>query len=619
MSSEPRSSEAHATGWRARFEVPIRVSSTRSPGGGGLELVLAVGKAGREVSFWDPETGAITPVGGLPALVDCPAPGPDGRSVLMLSDETGAEIGHLWSFPADGGPGTDLTPGLPEYVLRGSDVAQDGSAIVIAASAEDGFGLWLLPSGGQPRRLYQTRNEAWNSRVSADGAYASIDTTDHNPGTRRFAVTVADRDGAVLAMLSDGPEAPVRAVRFSPVPGDPRLLVSTERSGFARPAVWHPLTGARIDVDAPELTGDLVTLDWSDDAGLLLLAHVDEGIHRLYEYDLATAGLSRVDHPDGAYFSPDVASPLPCYWASHYGPGNEIRLVRQRFDRPLEVLSLDATRREPKTRLEPGPIVPGTRLKSERVVSKDGTKLQLWAARPPSATGPVPTILYIHGGPNLVTVDGYDPSAQAWLDEGFGFASLNYRGSVTFGRKFREGFWGAVGDRELEDVEAARNWLVDQGIAAEVFIAGASYGGFMTLLSLGRLPGLFAGGLASVAMADWRLAYDDMAPALQAAWRGFIGGTPESAPERFAYSSPLTYVEQVRAPVLLSQGRADSRTPARQAGEYVRRLTAAGGDAVLDWFEGGHETTSTVAMLEAHERELGLVRRALRGQRWSQR
>lgn len=609
-------SSEHTTGWRARFEVPIRVSSTRCPGTTGVELLLEVGKAGREVSFWDPATGVITPVGGLPPLVDCPTPDFDGRSVLMLSDDTGAEIGHLWSYPADGSPGRDLTPDLPSYTLRGIDVAQDGSAIVIAAATVEGFGLWLL-SAGEPRCLYQTAYEAWNSRVSADGTYASIDTTDHNPGVRRFAVTVAHRNGQVLGMLSDGPEAPVRAVRFSPVPGDQRILVSTERSGFSRPAIWDPLSGQRIDVDAPGLAGDVVTLDWSDDANLLLLAHVDEGIHRLYEYDLRAGTLSRMDHPDGAYFSPDVASALPYYWSSHYGPGGEIRLLRQRFDQPLEVLSLDAVHHGQRRILAPEHDLPGTPLRSERIVSRDGTKLQLWAAPPPSATGPVPTVLYVHGGPNLVTVDRYDPTAQAWLDEGFGFASLNYRGSVTFGREFREGFWGAVGDRELEDVTAARNWLVEQGIASEVFIAGASYGGFLTLLSMGRLPELFAGGLASIAMADWRLAYDDMGPALQTAWRGFLGGTPDSAPERFAYSSPLTYVEQVRAPVLLNQGRADSRTPARQAEAYVQALRAAGGDGVLDWFEGGHETTSTVAMLEAQERELDLVRRALRGQRWS--
>ncbi|MFD2468994.1 S9 family peptidase [Amycolatopsis silviterrae] len=611
MSSEP------ATGWRTRFEVPIRVSSTRCPGATGVELLLEIGKTGREVSFWDPATGAITPVGGLPPHVDCPAPGPHGRSVLMLKDETGAEIGHLWSFPADGGPGTDLTPDLPGYALRGIDVAEDGSAIVIAAADEAGFGLWLLRPGLEPRHLYQSPYEAWNSRVSADGAYASINTTDHNPGVRRFAVTVSDEHGTVVGVLSDGPEAPVQGIRFSPAPGDPRILVSTERTGFARPAVWHPVTGERVDVDAPDLAGDVVPLDWSDDANLLLLAHVDEGIHRLYEFDLRSAELTALDHPDGAYFSPDVASPLPVYWTSHYGPGREIRLVRQRFDLPMEVLVLDSPRQEPRTLLASAPVVAGTALGSERIASRDGTKLQLWAAAPRTATGPVPTVLSVHGGPNLVTVGAYEPAAQAWLDEGFGYAALNYRGSVTFGREFREGFWGAVGDRELEDVEAARNWLVDNGIASEVFITGASYGGFLTLLSLGRLPGLFAGGLASVAMADWRLAYDDMAPALQAAWRGFIGGTPETAPERFAHSSPLTYVEHVRAPVLISQGRADSRTPARQASEYVRRLRAAGGDALLDWFEGGHETTSTTAMAETMDRELGLVRRALRGERWS--
>ncbi|MEO3862851.1 prolyl oligopeptidase family serine peptidase [Acrocarpospora sp. B8E8] len=604
--------------WRDRFRTSIVEDIRPCPGALNLEMVYAAGLSDAEVSIWNPATGENLRLPDLPPHVANPLPAADGSSVLVLHDEDGGEVGHLWSYPADGKP-VDLTPELPPYTLRGIDVARDGSAIVISTVTDEGFTLYHLADGAA-HRLFRSRNEAWNSRISADGALASIDTTDHNPGIRRFAVTVLDTsDGAVLASVSDGPLAPVRGVRFSPVAGDPRLLVSTERTGFARPAVWNPRTGERVDVDAPELSGELVPLDWSDDGTRLLLVHVDRGIHRVYEYDIQAGELLRVPHPDGAFFFPEVACAVTNQWASHYGPGGQIRLLRQRADLPFDVLALDRGESEPRSILAPEAVVAGIPLRSVSVTSKDGTALQLWVAAPHGASGPVPLVLNVHGGPNLAEVGGYDPVAQAWLAEGFAYASLNYRGSVTFGRTFREGFWGAVGDRELEDVEAAWQWLVGASIAdpAAVFITGASYGGYLTLLSLGRLPDLFAGGFAFIALADWKLAYEDMHPALQAAWRSFLGGRPETAEERFRLSSPMTYVENVRAPVLIYQGRYDTRTPARQAEEYARRLRAAGGDVLLRFFEGGHGPIGNDGVVGKFELELELARKALRAEPWS--
>ena len=240
--------------------------------------------------------------------------------------------------------------------------------------------------------------------------------------------------------------------------------------------------------------------------------------------------------------------------------------------------------------------------------------------RRPATSRPGGTILYFHGGPNLAVVDKYDPSAQAWLDERFAYAVLNFRGSVTFGRAFREGFWGSLGDHEIEDVEAALEWLRGRDLAdpATTFATGVSYGGLMTLLCLGRLPDAFAGGLAHVALADWALAYAGMNPALQTAWRGFLGGTPETAPDRFRRASPIGWVGAVRAPVWLNQGRHDTRTPPGQAQAYADALRAAGGDVLLEWFEGGHTLPGLDRALADQERMFELVDRRLRGLRWDE-
>ena len=613
--------------WQQYFDSRQFLKFRNGRGPHDLELAVLDRDPSPQLALWDVAAGQLHTLDGDFGDALEAVPTADGQAVLALRDFHGSEIGHVWRTPLDGASSTDLTPELPPYVLRGIDTARVGPRVLLTAVSDDGFQLWLATEDASqaPVLLYSSRNEAWNGVLSADGRLAAIDTTDHNPGVRRFAVTcVSADDGRPQATLTDGPDGPVRAVRFSPVAGDPRILVSTERTGFARPCVWNPVDGSRVDVTAPHLAGDLVALDWSPDAARLLAVHVDQGVHRVHEYDLATGELHAVRHPDGAYFEPDVAAAHLNIWASHYGATGEIRLLRQRFDLPLAVLRVDHPGASPvpvapPAADRPAPAPAGTPLSSFTLRSKDGTPVQLWAARPPAATEPGPLVLYLHGGPNMVTVDRYSPSAQAWLATGVGYAALNYRGSVTFGRDFREGFLGRVGDRETEDVETAVRWLVDEGYARkdQVFVTGVSYGGFLSLLSVGRLPGLFAGALAHVPMADWIAAYPDMNPALQAAWRAFLGGTPQEAPDRYHRASPISYVADVRAPVWIRHAEHDTRTPANQAYRYAAALQDAGGDVLLEWYDGGHETSSRTKSVADHARMAALVRAAVDGVPWS--
>ena len=101
--------------------------------------------------------------------------------------------------------------------------------------------------------------------------------------------------------------------------------------------------------------------------------------------------------------------------------------------------------------------------------------------------------------------NGWSPASQAWLDQGFAFFSPNYRGSTTFGYDFQHAIDGVLGELEVQDIAAGVKWLIDNGIADSnaIFKTGGSYGGYLTLLSLGKRPELWAGGMAMVAIADW--------------------------------------------------------------------------------------------------------------------
>jgi dipeptidyl aminopeptidase/acylaminoacyl peptidase len=82
--------------------------------------------------------------------------------------------------------------------------------------------------------------------------------------------------------------------------------------------------------------------------------------------------------------------------------------------------------------------------------------------------------------------------------------------------------------------------------------------------------------------------YEDAADTMRAYEVAFFGGTPQEKPEQYAASSPITYAEDVRAPVLIIQGRNDTRTPARQIEMYEAKLKSLGKPIEVHWYDAGH-------------------------------
>jgi dipeptidyl aminopeptidase/acylaminoacyl peptidase len=220
-----------------------------------------------------------------------------------------------------------------------------------------------------------------------------------------------------------------------------------------------------------------------------------------------------------------------------------------------------------------------------------GDPVQGWLATPPG-DGPFPLYLKVHGGPNWLYLDTWWPDVQALLDEGFAVAMVNYRGSIGHGRRWRDHIIGNIGFPEVEDVVAGRDDLVERGIAdrERVVIGGWSWGGYITLLALGRHPERFAAGVAGVPVGDYLDSYDDSAPSLQAYDRTLAGGVVHDIPEFIAERSPITYVDRVRAPVLGLVGEHDTRCVPGQVYRYVRALRKAGGEVDLYSYEQGHSS-----------------------------
>jgi dipeptidyl aminopeptidase/acylaminoacyl peptidase len=597
--------------WKQRFQVPV-ISWTQIAAQAPDRGLAVSNRSGvYQLYAWDVPTGGLTQLTDLPTGKSSGRLSPDGRYIYYLLDAQGNEIGHYVRVPFAGGTPEDLTPDLPPYPSMGLALARGGTRLAFLMADAAGFHLYVLDCGpgappGPPRDVHHSAGLMLQPVLSYDGALAAIASSER-AGHLHFSTLVLDvAGGEIIGELEDGPDSSVEPVMFAPLPGDSRLLATTNRSGTTRPVIWNPRTGERTDLDLSEIAGEVQPLDWSADGAEILLCQVHQAQHQLYIYDLAAGQLRRLQHPAGSFTTFPGGG-------TYFGPDGTIFAQWQNAGYPSRLIALDrATGTLQRPILTPGDVPPGHAWRSITCPSSDGQMIQGWLGVP-DGDGPFPTILETHGGPTSVMAEHFDPESQAWLDHGFAFLTINYRGSTTFGPAFEEQIWGDLGHWEIEDMAAAHAWLVENGIALadQVLLTGWSYGGYLTLLGLGKRPDLWAGGMAGVAIADWTLLYEDEADTLKGYQAALFGGTPEEKAAEYAAGSPLTYAEAVVAPVLVIQGRNDTRCPSRQLEVYEARLKALGKPIEVDWFDAGHGSLATAQRIAFQERMLRFAYRVL--------
>lgn len=551
-------------------------------------------KSGRyQLYAWDVKTGHLRQLTDSSTGVSSGYISPDGRYVYYLKDKEGNEIGHFVRVPFEGGEAEDITPNLGPYASLGIGpiMSKDGQWAALSFANQEGFNVYGARVDGSGKvsglvPLFNSPRIGGMPLISGKAEMVVVHSSERSSSSQ-FSLLVYDpRTGRKIAELWDGPDTTVEADMISPVAGDTRVLGSSDKNGPKRPFIWNPFTGERTDFALAELEGEVTPIDWSADAATILLSQVAGAKTQLYRFELADQKLTKLNHPSGSLGQPGYI-PGACF-------GTEGRLFAHWQDaiNPPQLIALDEqTGEQVGVVLAPGEVPSGQPWQSVTFPSSDGEMVHAWVATPAEpASGPYPTVMHIHGGPFGVTLESFSPSIQAFLDHGFAVLSLNYRGSTTFGREYQFKIAGKPGYWEHEDMVAARKYLVDSGIShpSRIFLHGGSYGGYLTLLGLGKTPELWAGGMALVAIADWTEMYADEAPTLQGAHVSLFGGRPDETPEQHIISSPITYAENVVAPVLIIQGRNDTRTPARQLELYEIKMRGLGKPVELHWFEAGH-------------------------------
>lgn len=553
---------------------------------------------------WDVSAGQLTQLTNQPEGLLFGIISPDGQYVYYLADYKGNEIGHYVRIPFTGGTPQDITPAMPPYASWSLAISLAVNRIAFNWADAQGFhlcGIAVEPDGtlGIPRPLYQSNYLTLGPVLSADGRIVVVASSERT-GMQHYSLIAIDTEtGQRIGELWDGPNNMLEASTFSPIVGDARLLGASNQTGFKKPLLWNPVTGERIDLPLESIEGAVVPIDWAADGTRILLCQFHHARQQFYIYHLDTGSLTKLQHPAGAYTF--------FRGGTYFGPSGEIFAQWQDSTHPPQLIALDSsTGVQTRVVLPAGAVPPSRPWRSVTFPSSDGEMIQGWLGVP-EGQGPFPTILHTHGGPETVTMETFLPESQAWLDHGFAYLAINYRGSTTFGRAFQEKIWGNPGYWEVEDMVAARNWLIAQGIAhpEQIFLTGWSYGGYLTLQALGTRPELWAGGMAGVPVTDWADNQDE-AETLKRYDIALMGGTPEEKPEQYRISSPITYVDQIKAPVLIIQGRNDTRCPARPVEAYEAKMKALGKSIEVHWFDAGHLSAYTQVERSIEHQEIML-------------
>ena len=223
-----------------------------------------------------------------------------------------------------------------------------------------------------------------------------------------------------------------------------------------------------------------------------------------------------------------------------------------------------------------------------RFVSADGTVVpaQLFLPNPQTqlnGVGGVPGIVWIHGGGIRQNRFGWHPlrgSAiyytfhQYLVDRGYAVLSIDYRGSIGYGRDFRVAPHLDLGGGDLDDVLAGGRYL--RGLEAvdiqKVGVWGPSYGGYLTLEAMLRAPTAFDAGVDVAGMTDWRDWWRDPG----GVWIDGRMDSPTAHPDLYRDRSPIEHVDSLQRPLLLLHGSADGPVSWLESLRLIDELVRAG-------------------------------------------
>ena len=225
--------------------------------------------------------------------------------------------------------------------------------------------------------------------------------------------------------------------------------------------------------------------------------------------------------------------------------------------------------------------------------AKDGNVVNGLLAKPANApAGKLPTILYIHGGPNGQDDHGFDPTREILAANGYAVLQINYRGSSGRGTKFQKAIYADWGNLEVVDLLAGVDGVIKSGVADadRLGICGWSYGGILTDYTIATDPLRFKAAISGASSAlqlsmygvdQYIVQYDtEMGPPWksQALW--------------LKVSYPFFHADRIKTPTLYMGGDKDFNVPLVGAEQMYQALKSNGVDTQLVVYPGQHHGLS---------------------------
>jgi dipeptidyl aminopeptidase/acylaminoacyl peptidase len=530
---------------------------------------------------------------------------PQGRWIAYNSDYDGNEQWDLFLVSASNGQVVNLT--------NSPGVSEEG-----AAWSPDGEKLAYSVKPKQASNYEIDTIEVESKKVTHITANTPAQLSNFNPiwlRNGRWIVftqqNAAGKDANVFIVNSVGQ----RATNLTPHEGE-RNFVATDVSPDGKTVLITSNAGngyqnaGLLDIATKKITW-LTTDKWETSSGkfspdgkrLTWTANVD-GNQDIYVYDVASRqahalpvakGINSLAGAETA-FSRDGARLL----YTHNGP-----------NAPNDIWTYDLATQ--KSQQITHSLVGGVR--SEDMVepflihypSKDGKwQLSAFVYVPYNAekNGKNAAVISIHGGPTAQTINSFNRGVQYLVNQGFFVITPNYRGSTGYGKEFEDANRFDMGGGDLQDVISAAEWIKKTGFIdpKKVAVMGGSYGGYLTMMAVTKAPDLWAAGVPIVPFVNWFTEIENEDPALREYDMATMGD-PVKDKDRLKERSPINFIDQIKAPLLLLAGGNDPRCPKTEAEQVAQAIKKRGGVVELKVYENeGHGFAKIENQIDAFTR-----------------
>ena len=327
-----------------------------------------------------------------------------------------------------------------------------------------------------------------------------------------------------------------------------------------------------------------------------LALHTADGTHR-HDLDLGVTGMAEV------FWSADSTRAVVTVTAPTE-PGG-IHLLDPTTGSTHQVVS-SAAEMEPSTRdllVEPT---------THRVPTPDGEQIPCFVYPAGGSGDPAlagAAVLHVHGGPEAAADQIFHPVIQALAASGLTVLVPNVRGSSGYGKR-----WVSLDDVRLRldsvsDLAALHAWLPSQGLdSARAALWGGSYGGYMVLAGVAMQPDLWAAGVDIVGISSL-VTFLENTSGYRRAYREREYGWLEHDREFLEQASPITYLDDIVAPLFVIHGANDPRVPLSEAEQIKEALDGRGVPCELRvYHDEGHGLARRENKLDAYPAAIGFLR-----------